>query len=462
MGVNKATKKMARKGQLKNAIHARRKHKRRQPHKGSRAPSVVKAGDEFRKEGAAGKKKKGAFEDMDAEEFLQGGFEDDFEDDDELGDDDDDDILEVGDDEDEDDDADLSDLSGDDEDGEEMPSGGSGPDEDEDDDEEEEEGGGGSDPVVQDNKRLKGEISKHRAQLEALREKDPEFYQYLKDADAELLGFGAGEDDDSEGGDEDDEDDEEDDEEEEGAAKKADNKKKEKEKKKKAEEEEGPASEDAEEQEPGTSGRVDVTSALVARWCNAARGGPEGRDPPALGSFGFLVRAYRLASHYGDPQEDLDSGRLRITSSSVYNSIMMFMLREADGIFRRLLGLPPLSDTAAASGGQQQQQGGGKGAGDLTKNSRWRKVGPLVKSFWGNSVHLVGTVTDPALLAFTLRRLRASVSLLAPFARLRDRFLRSCLGVFGGGEVAPRLQAFLAIRAMAVSLPQPALDNCLK
>ncbi len=31
-------------------------------------------------------------------------------------------------------------------------------------------------PVAADNKRLKGEVARHKAQLEALKEKDPEFY----------------------------------------------------------------------------------------------------------------------------------------------------------------------------------------------------------------------------------------------------------------------------------------------
>lgn len=33
-----------------------------------------------------------------------------------------------------------------------------------------------ADPVAADNKRLQGEVARHKAQLEALREKDPEFY----------------------------------------------------------------------------------------------------------------------------------------------------------------------------------------------------------------------------------------------------------------------------------------------
>jgi hypothetical protein len=31
-------------------------------------------------------------------------------------------------------------------------------------------------PVSADNKRLKGEVARHKEQLEALRQKDPEFY----------------------------------------------------------------------------------------------------------------------------------------------------------------------------------------------------------------------------------------------------------------------------------------------
>ncbi len=34
----------------------------------------------------------------------------------------------------------------------------------------------GGDPVAQDNKRLRGEVSKHKAQLQALKDKDPEFW----------------------------------------------------------------------------------------------------------------------------------------------------------------------------------------------------------------------------------------------------------------------------------------------
>ena len=73
-----------------------------------------------------------------------------------------------------------------------------------------------------------------------------------------------------------------------------------------------------------------------------------------------------------------------------------------------------------------------------------------------------GQMTDSAMLTFTLRRLRASVVLLAPFVKLQKKFLRQVLTVFGGADKAPRLQALLFIRQMAAMLPPPALELALK
>ena len=69
---------------------------------------------------------------------------------------------------------------------------------------------------------------------------------------------------------------------------------------------------------------------------------------------------------------------------------------------------------------------------------------------------------EPSMLAFVLRRLRASVVFFAPFAKLQRRVLKSALELFGSADAAPRVQAILFIRAMAISLPPPTMDTCLK
>jgi nucleolar complex protein 2 len=69
-----------------------------------------------------------------------------------------------------------------------------------------------------------------------------------------------------------------------------------------------------------------------------------------------------------------------------------------------------------------------------------QQVSPLMKSYLGNSLHLLSSMTQPAMTAFTLRRLRASAPFLGPFPHLAKKLMRSGLKLYGSEEAAPRLQ----------------------
>jgi hypothetical protein len=388
------------------------------------------------------------------------------------------------------------------------------------------------DAVAADNVKLRGSVARHRAQLEALRERDPEFFAYLQQSDAELLGFGAGEEDDSgdEEGDEEEEEEEEEEDDDEGGSSEEEEEaparpvvgKKEKGKKAAAAEE---ASSDEEGAGDGAAGArrapVNVTSVVVDEWCNRALEG-------GLTAMKQLLKAYRwvpteggsargaarcfithpvpaaaacrrarsprlplphppssplsaplphtrlpsftptappsVACHYGDSEAELDAG-LRLSSGAAFNRVLLFVLREADGILRRMLdGAEGGEDAAAAAAAGKAGKGGKKGGGkkgdkaggggdgggagggriettaELVKRPRWRKVSLLAKSYLGNTLHLLGASTEPAMVAFVLRRLRASAPFLGPFAKIQRRTLRAALGVFGSADNAPRVQ----------------------
>jgi nucleolar complex protein 2 len=158
------------------------------------------------------------------------------------------------------------------------------------------------DSVAADNQKLRGSVARHKAQLEALAQRDPEFYAYLQQSDAELLGFGEGEGSEEEEEDDDDDDDDEEESEEEEAAVAAGKKKKAKAGKKgggaddeSEEEEEGSEEEeggDDDEEEEGGSGKkrkaaVNVTSAVVEDWCGRAL------ETASLTAMKQLLKAYR-------------------------------------------------------------------------------------------------------------------------------------------------------------------------
>jgi len=129
---------------------------------------------------------------------------------------------------------------------------------------------------------------------------------------------------------------------------------------------------------------------------------------------------------------------------------MLFVLREAEGIFQAILAGGRRGEGMRGRGeeGEEGEEGGvgqgghqkggkawngapggeaGPGEGLVATwegNSKWAKLEPLVKSYLGNSLHVLQQMTDPELQAFSLRCLRPSVPFLASFPKLARKFLK--------------------------------------
>ena len=272
----------------------------------------------------------------------------------------------------------------------------------------------------------KEEMKKHKKQLESLKDMDPEFYEYLQREDKELLEFDDDDDDSDDNEEEEEElelDEEDDDFEEDKASKRAKKKQK--------------------KSENRQTGKT-LTSALVKKLCKNAEGGK------ALGAAKHLFTAYRAACHYGDEENENDQTMLKLASSSAFNDLVQFVLAEADDIFRGLLGDKPAKST------QEQYDY------EPTKSNRWKKVEPVVKSYIGNTLHLLGQLTDASMTSLVLRRLAASVAFLKPFERLTKRVTRTTLMCFSSGEPKLRISAIVLLRAIAATCPGPALERAVK
>ncbi|KAI7998447.1 hypothetical protein LOK49_LG10G01052 [Camellia lanceoleosa] len=260
--------------------------------------------------------------------------------------------------------------------------------------------------------------SEHKLQLQRLQEKDPDFFQFLKEHDKELLEFN-------------DEDIDED---------------IETEMDEEMQEDEETEAHDIKhlvrtaDKEAKSSKNV-ITSAMVDSWCNAIR------ENSNLGPVRSLMRAFRTACHYGDDGED--EAKFSIMSGSVFNKIMLFVLSEMDGILRALLKLPP-------SGGKKET------ITDLMSTRQWKNYSHLVKSYLGNALHVLNQMTDTEMISFTLRRLRYSSILLATFPSLLRRYIKVLLHFWGTGGGALPVVSFLFIRDLCIRLGSDCLDECFK
>ena len=263
---------------------------------------------------------------------------------------------------------------------------------------------------------LNSEIRAHKEDLDSLKTKDPEFYKYLQQTDRKLLDFEDEQSDSESGGDE----------------------------------EDGKSDEDDEETPQGSQkkGKVVLIDGNVAqRWCN------EAQSNASVKSMRNLVKAYGVGCHYGDDETATSSISFKISNDTVFDKLLMFVLKNADTLFRRVLGVESKKRSALEA---------------AMKSPRWKRVGPLIKSYYGNTLHLLGQTTETGLTAYILQRLRASVDIFVTFTLLNKKFLKKSLSLFGTGlgeidaDKTVRIQSVLAIRALALALPQTHVDGCLK
>ncbi|KAI7735558.1 hypothetical protein M8C21_004747 [Ambrosia artemisiifolia] len=262
--------------------------------------------------------------------------------------------------------------------------------------------------------------SEHKSQLQRLSEKDPEFYEYLKEHDKELLDFDDDDDDDDEYAETYMDDDEE--------------------------PQEGEDEDD--ENEPmdhadGVSKREDIktiTSEMVDSWCKAIR------EERRIGAIRNMMRAFRSACHCGD---DDNESKLTSMSFPVFNKILLFVLSEMDGILRTILKLP-------LSGGKKEM------ILDLMNTRAWKNYNHLVKAYLGNALHVLNQMTDTDMIAFTLRRLKFSSLFLAAFPSLLRKYIKVVLHFWGTGGGALPIVSLLFLRDVCVRLGSDCVDECFK
>ncbi|KAL3528471.1 hypothetical protein ACH5RR_007793 [Cinchona calisaya] len=266
----------------------------------------------------------------------------------------------------------------------------------------------------------KKKAKEHMLQLERLQQKDPEFYEFLKEHDKELLDFNDQDiDDDAET----DVDSEEMEDEETDRYRM-----------------EHVASESEEEEK---SSKNVITRAMVDSWCKSIQ------DNTSLGAVRALMRAFRSACHYGDDGGDDSVDNLKIMSSSVFNKIMLFVFSEMDGILRGLMKLPP-------SGGKKET------VSDLMNTKQWKNCNHLVKSYLGNSLHVLNQMTDTKMISFTLGRLRYSSIFLAAFPALLRKYVKVVLHFWGTEGGALPVVSLLFLRDLCVQFGSVCIDDCFK
>ncbi|KAL7275838.1 Nucleolar Complex 2 protein [Rhizina undulata] len=271
------------------------------------------------------------------------------------------------------------------------------------------------------------ELDAHKAELQTLAEKDPEFYKYLKENDAELLDFTAAELDDlsaidelSEG-----EDDE--------------TPKKKKKKGKKA-----AADSDAEDEEADGEGMgIEVKISDVKKWHSALV------DLKSLRSLRKVVLAFRAASHVNDIEEEKQGYKYSITNPDVYHELLVLALKHIPEVLNHHL---PIKESASGK------------IRVASETKKYRILTPLLKSHSASLIHLLPSLTDAATQKLLLNSALALLPYFLSFRKFLKTFLKAVVEIWcsHSNDEATRITAFLVVRKAAVMGDEGLKEMCLK
>lgn len=245
------------------------------------------------------------------------------------------------------------------------------------------------------------EMDRHKRDLEALRQdkSQAEFLKFLAQEDASLLTFG-----------QDDSSDEED------------------------------------EEQPASSKKVRlvITSELLESWKTSALEG-------SLAATKRIVQAFKTASFLNSEE---NTTKFEIADSTVFNDLVVFCLSNMKDVFDKVLKIEEKPEES-----DERKE---KAKLFIQKSSRWPRLRPIAKSFMHATLNFVNNLSEPEMQIFLLKKLETLIIYLTPFSRLQKPLLKSLLNMWGSGSESVRILAFFNIRRMAIDLPFPFIDHCLK
>lgn len=190
-----------------------------------------------------------------------------------------------------------------------------------------------------------------------------------------------------------------------------------------------------------------ITSQLFESWKASALDG-------SLAATRRITQAFKVVTFFQDDTSKNGSQKFEVADSTVFNDIIVFCLTHMKDIYDKILNI---ADKLEETDERKE-----KAKAFIQKSSKWPRLKPLARTFLNSLVYLIGSLSEPDMQNFVLKKLEPLVIYLSPFVKLQRILLKSMLNLWGSGTESVRILAFFNIRRMAIDLPYPFIDHCLK
>ncbi|KAI9769886.1 MAG: Nucleolar Complex 2 protein [Candelina submexicana] len=264
------------------------------------------------------------------------------------------------------------------------------------------------------------DFANHKGELDALAEKDPEFYKFLQENDSELLEF-----------------DEAGNLAEVDALSGTDDESTLKRKRKKSKKEVAELDEGSNEEDDGN----EVTMAVLQKWKGALD------DQHSMRAMRQVVLAFRAAAHVNE--DDGKTYKYTISNSNVYHELLVMTLKHVPATLNHHL---PAKET---------------GSGKVrvpTDSKKFRTLTPLLKSHIASVHHLLTIISDAPTIKLTLSSILPLLPYLLSFKKLLRNLMKTVVTIWSDSSSteAARVNAFLVIRRLAVISDSGLREDVLK
>jgi len=301
--------------------------------------------------------------------------------------------------------------------------------EDEDEDENEEE------TANSDTTSTKKNSSKHKMSLDKLQKSDPDFYEFLKNEDKELLNFEESESDSS--------DDDADTGKPDGPRVHKLPQKLEVASDEETDEEDLDQGPDPVKEKANTKKSRQVNLKLISHWSAKLK------TTGSLKVAHEVVIAFRAAVRQAASPEDDDApGKYNVEGSACFNAIVRLCITELLPVWTRVLKIAKPKE--------------GKSAALPSSSDKWKAIRSDVKSYLTDLLTLLTEMSEPAILTVLLKHINQMVFYFASFHKMAKVLIRKLIKIWSSGEETNRVLAFLSINKLTIKMQATMLDFTMK
>ncbi|KAL8947127.1 MAG: hypothetical protein Q9222_006556 [Ikaeria aurantiellina] len=254
------------------------------------------------------------------------------------------------------------------------------------------------------------DLENHQEDLNALASKDPDFYKYLQENDADLLDFGDGD---------------------LAEVEQLSEEEQPKEKRKRGQEKTADDRDDGQPQDElqVTNGRTEISPAMINTWKTAMT------EQSSLRAMRRAVLAFRSAAYVN--ADEGKEPKYSISNPDVYHKTLMVALEHVPSVLHHHL---PTKESVMGK------------VRVATDSKKYRTLTPLLKSHSTAIIHLLGTLSDEATIKTTLHALLPLLPYLLPFKKVLKSLVKTTVDIWSDIATTDptRIIAFLVIRRLVV------------